>query len=116
MRPRPAPALRPVRRSPSPWNVWPGHASTHFQPLSSKTPTYQDEDSGIAVYLSEGLGHAFLTLTDDACMNYLCSEAYVPGTMIEVNPLGLKEAADSGLLPTYEACLAHYDALKRGRG
>lgn len=99
--------------------------------------TYQDEDSGIAVYLSDGLGHAFLTLTDDACMNYLCSEAYVPGTMIEVNPLdpdigipwdlkgtpimsdkdagavGLKEAAESGLLPSYADCLAHYEALRR---
>ncbi|MBB6421364.1 dTDP-4-dehydrorhamnose 3,5-epimerase family protein [Streptomyces sp. AK010] len=98
--------------------------------------TYQDEESGIAVYLSDGLGHAFLALTDDACMNYLCSEVYVPGTMIEINPLdpdiaipwelkgapimsdkdagavGLMEAAESGLLPGYEECLAHYAALR----
>ncbi|MFJ7075509.1 dTDP-4-dehydrorhamnose 3,5-epimerase family protein [Streptomyces sp. NPDC098781] len=98
--------------------------------------TYQDEDSGVAVYLADGLGHAFLTLTDDACMYYLCSEAYVPGTMIDINALdpdinipwgltdppimsdkdasavSLKEAAASGILPTYEECFAHYEALR----
>ncbi|MGQ0838783.1 dTDP-4-dehydrorhamnose 3,5-epimerase family protein [Actinokineospora sp.] len=100
--------------------------------------TRQDAESGIAVYLADGLGHAFHALTDDACMNYLCSEAYVPGTMIEINPLdpdigipwalteppiisekdgnapNLAEAMSSGLLPTYEDCLAHYAALKAG--
>jgi NDP-hexose 3,5-(Or5-) epimerase len=97
--------------------------------------TYQDEDSGIAVYLADGLGHAFHALTDGARMNYLCSESYVPGTMLEINPLdpdiaipwkltgepimsakdggaiGLHQAAEAGLLPTYEECLAHYAAL-----
>ncbi|PBC83952.1 NDP-hexose 3,5-(Or5-) epimerasee [Streptomyces sp. 2224.1] len=97
--------------------------------------TPQDEESGTAVYMADGIGHAFLALTDDACMNYLCSEAYVPGTMIEVNPLDpdigipwgieeppimsekdaaaptLAEAVSQGLLPTYEECLAHYQAL-----
>jgi NDP-hexose 3,5-(Or5-) epimerase len=98
--------------------------------------TYQDEDSGTAVYLADGLGHAFMALTDNACMNYLCSEEYVPGTMLEINPfdpdiaipwkltgppimsekdagaIGLKDAEAAGLLPTYEECLAHYAALK----
>jgi NDP-hexose 3,5-(Or5-) epimerase len=98
--------------------------------------TYQDEDSGIAVYLADGLGHAFHALTDGARMNYLCSEEYLPGTMLEINPLdpdigipwkltgepimsakdggaiGLKQAAAYGLLPTYAECLAHYAALK----
>jgi NDP-hexose 3,5-(Or5-) epimerase len=109
------------------------------------SPTYgavemtpQDEDSGVAVYLADGLGHAFLALTDDACMSYLCSEAYVPGTMIEINPLdpdiaipwGLTEApimsekdaaaptlaevAASGVLPTYDECLAYYASLRAG--
>ena len=41
----------------------------------------------MAVYLADGLGHTFLALTDDACMNYLCSEAYVPGSMININSL-----------------------------
>lgn len=98
--------------------------------------TRQDEDSGVAVYLADGLGHAFLALTDGACMNYLCSEAYVPGTMIEIDPLdpdigipwglaeppimsdkdaaapGLKAAAAAGMLPGYEECLAYYKTLK----
>lgn len=100
--------------------------------------THQDEESGTAVYLADGLGHAFMALTDDACMNYLCSEEYVPGTMLEINPLdpdigipwkltgppimsakdggaiGLKEAEAAGLLPTYDECLAYYAALKAG--
>jgi NDP-hexose 3,5-(Or5-) epimerase len=94
--------------------------------------TYQDPDSGIAVYLANGIGHAFLALTDDVCMNYLCSREYVPGTMIEVNALDpdlalpwqlteppvmsakdrdaptLAEAAKKCLLPTYEECLRFY--------
>lgn len=98
--------------------------------------TYQDEDSGIAVYLADGLGHAFHALSDGACMNYLCSEEYVPGTMVEINPLdpdigirwqltgqpimsekdagalSLKQAEAAGLLPTYGECLAHYAALQ----
>lgn len=100
--------------------------------------TYQDEDSGTAVYLADGLGHAFHALTDDACMNYLCSQNYVPGTMLVLNPMdpdigipweltgppimsekdangvGIEEAAARGLLPTYEECLAHYAALGAG--
>ncbi|QFQ99395.1 dTDP-4-keto-6-deoxy-D-glucose epimerase [Streptomyces phaeolivaceus] len=99
--------------------------------------TPQDEESGTAVYLADGIGHAFLSLTDDACMNYLCSEAYVPGTMIEVNPLDpdigipwglteppimsekdaaaptLTEAVARGMLPTYEQCLDHYEVLRK---
>jgi NDP-hexose 3,5-(Or5-) epimerase len=95
--------------------------------------TRQDEESGIAVYLADGLGHAFLALSDDARMCYLCSQAYVPGTMIEVNPLdpeiGIpweltgppimsdKDAAAptlaqaAGLLPGYAECLAYYEKL-----
>lgn len=97
--------------------------------------THQSGESGIAVYLADGLGHAFLALTDDACMNYLCSEAYVPGTMTEINALDpdigipweltgepimsdkdaaappLAEAAEQGVLPTYDECLKHYAAL-----
>jgi NDP-hexose 3,5-(Or5-) epimerase len=99
--------------------------------------TYQDEDSGIAVYMADGLGHAFHALTDNARMNYLCSEEYVPGTMLEINPMdpdigipwdlggepimsakdggaiGLHQAAADGLLPTYEQCLEHYANLRR---
>jgi NDP-hexose 3,5-(Or5-) epimerase len=94
--------------------------------------TLQEAGSGIGVYLADGLGHAFLALSDDTCMNYLCSEEYVPGTMVDIQALdpdigipwnttgqlirsdkdthapSLSEAADRGLLPTYEQALASY--------
>jgi dTDP-4-dehydrorhamnose 3,5-epimerase len=40
-----------------------------------------------AVYLSEGLGHAFLALQDDTVVNYLCSAPYAPGREHGINPL-----------------------------
>jgi NDP-hexose 5-epimerase len=87
--------------------------------------TLQEANSCIGVYLAEGLGHAFLALSDDTCMNYLCSTEYVPGTMIVVQAIDpelgipwnldgepirsdkdaaaptITEAAASGLLPDY---------------
>jgi epimerase EvaD len=42
---------------------------------------------GNAVYLSEGLGHAFVALDDDTAMVYLCSTGYHPATEHGVNPL-----------------------------
>ncbi|WP_245681884.1 dTDP-4-dehydrorhamnose 3,5-epimerase family protein [Actinomadura kijaniata] len=92
--------------------------------------TLQEAGSGIGVYLADGIGHAFLALTDDTCMNYLCGAEYVPGTMIDVQALDpalgipweldgppimsdkdaaaptLAEAAERGLLPTYEQARA----------
>jgi len=91
------------------------------------------------IYLSEGLGHAFLALTDDASVTYLCSEPYSPGHEHGVHPLDpeldlpwpddlehllsdkdataptLAEAQASGLLPAYEACTAFYDRLRSGQ-
>lgn len=92
--------------------------------------TLQEAATGIGVYLADGIGHAFLALTDDTCMNYLCGAEYVPGTMIDVQALDpaigipweldgppitsdkdaaaptLAEAVERGLLPTYEEALA----------
>lgn len=89
-----------------------------------------------ALYLAEGLGHAFLALTDGATVAYLCSEPYAAGREHGIDPLdpaigidwpaeiepllspkdaaapGLHEAAEEGLLPTYDACLAFYAALR----
>lgn len=90
-----------------------------------------------ALYLGEGLGHAFAALTDDTVMAYLCSTAYNPTSEHGINPLdaelglpwdgldgepilsvkdrdapGLTEAADAGLLPAYEDCLARYEQLR----
>ncbi|MEU5940806.1 dTDP-4-dehydrorhamnose 3,5-epimerase [Micromonospora sp. NPDC047548] len=100
--------------------------------------TAMDGASGVSVYLADGLGHAFLTLTDDACMAYLCSTEYVHGTMIEVNALdsalrlpwglseppimsakdaaapSLAEAQAAGLLPGYEECLTFAERLAHG--
>jgi NDP-hexose 3,5-(Or5-) epimerase len=92
--------------------------------------TLQNAESGIGVYLADGIGHAFLALTDDTCMNYLCGAEYVPGTMIYVQALDptigipweldgapimsdkdaaaptLAESVERGLLATYEQALA----------
>lgn len=40
-----------------------------------------------AVYLSEGLGHAFLALADNTTLMYLCSTGYSPGREHGINPL-----------------------------
>jgi NDP-hexose 3,5-(Or5-) epimerase len=100
--------------------------------------TRQDAESGVALFLADGIGHGFLALTDDACMSYLCSAEYVPGTMIEVDALDpdigipwdltgtpirsdkdaaaptLSEAAAAGILPTHADCVAFYAALVDG--
>lgn len=89
-----------------------------------------------AVYLSEGLGHAFLALEDGSTLTYLCSTGYSPGREHGVNPLdpalalplptGLKftlsdkdaaaptlaQAAESGLLPTWDACQEYLATLR----
>jgi dTDP-4-dehydrorhamnose 3,5-epimerase len=40
-----------------------------------------------AIYLSEGLGHAFCSLEDGSTVQYLCSTGYAPGREHGVNPL-----------------------------
>jgi dTDP-4-dehydrorhamnose 3,5-epimerase len=95
-----------------------------------------DEVDRRGVYLSEGLGHAFVALTDDANVTYLCSEPYNPTGEHGVHPLDpaldlpfpdgiepllsdkdaaaptLAEAERQGLLPSYDACVAFYDSLR----
>ncbi|MCW2712827.1 MAG: dTDP-4-dehydrorhamnose 3,5-epimerase [Marmoricola sp.] len=58
------------------------------------SPTYGRWDAVLlddvdrrAIYLSEGLGHAFLALEDDTVVNYLCSAPYAPGREHGVHPL-----------------------------
>ena len=46
-----------------------------------------DDVSRRAVYLSEGLGHAFMALADGTVMAYLCSAPYAPEREHEVQPL-----------------------------
>jgi dTDP-4-dehydrorhamnose 3,5-epimerase len=86
-----------------------------------------------AVYLSEGLGHAFLALEDATVVSYLCSTPYDPAAEHGIDPLDpalglpwsqhvaiddlvlsakdraaptLAAAHDAGLLPTMAACRA----------
>lgn len=88
-----------------------------------------DAETRRAVYLSEGLGHAFMAMSDQATVVYLCSTPYDPGREHGVHPLDaaigiawppgvepvisqkdataptLAEARRSGLLPSYQACV-----------
>ena len=46
-----------------------------------------DSEHRRAVYLPEGVGHAFLALEDDSTLTYLCSTGYAPGREHGINPL-----------------------------
>ena len=88
-----------------------------------------------AVYLAEGLGHMVVALEDDTVVSYLCSTGYDPAREKGISPSDpeldlpwptgvepalsprdlaaptLREAAEQGLLPTYEECRAFYARL-----
>lgn len=81
-----------------------------------------DDASRHAIFLSEGLGHAFMALTDQATVLYLCSTPYAPGREHGVHPLDpalgiawpLKEldrgpvlSAKDAAAPTLEQALHH---------
>ncbi|WP_016698234.1 dTDP-4-dehydrorhamnose 3,5-epimerase family protein [Actinoalloteichus spitiensis] len=91
-----------------------------------------------ALYLAEGLGHAFVALEDDTLMTYLCSTGYRPASEHGINPLdpelglplphdglvlsdkdrnapALREAEAAGLLPRYEDCVAWYERPAPGQ-
>ena len=58
------------------------------------SPTFGRWDSALlddvdrrAIYLSEGLGHAFLSLADNSTVLYLCSTGYAPGREHGIHPL-----------------------------
>jgi dTDP-4-dehydrorhamnose 3,5-epimerase len=46
-----------------------------------------DEDGRSGLYLAEGLGHAFLALTETATVTYLCSTPYAPAHELAISPL-----------------------------
>jgi dTDP-4-dehydrorhamnose 3,5-epimerase len=94
-----------------------------------------------AVFLAEGLGHAFMALTDGATALYLCSTPYAPGREHGVHPLDpaigvawptdedltpvlsdkdaaaptLEEALRAGQLPRHADCAAYQDTLRGTR-
>ena len=97
-----------------------------------------DGGSQQAVYVAEGLGHAFLALADGTVATYLCSREYEPAAEHGVAALDpdldlpwtrwcpredlvlsakdaaaprLADARAAGVLPTWEACRARREAL-----
>lgn len=98
-----------------------------------------DEVDRRAIYLAEGLGHAFVALSDDATVSYLVSDVYNPAAEHGIDPLdpeiglvfppeagelrlspkdadapSLAQAAAEGLLPDWETVQAHYERLRVG--
>lgn len=92
-----------------------------------------------AIYIAEGLGHAFVALTPDATVSYLVTDTYNATKEHGINPLdarvglvfpdeaaelilspkdtnapSLDEAAASGLLPAYDDVRRYYDSLNTG--
>lgn len=64
-----------------------------------------------AVFLSEGLGHAFVSLIDGSVVTYLCSTVYNPTAEHGVNPLDTQLAIDWGI-PPEELLLSPKDAAE----
>jgi dTDP-4-dehydrorhamnose 3,5-epimerase len=95
-----------------------------------------DDTDRRAVFLSAGLGHAFMALSDEATVIYLCSTPYTPGREHGVHPLDpdigiewpadtepvlsgkdaeaptLEQARRAGLLPGYADCEAYLGSLR----
>lgn len=94
-----------------------------------------DAETRTSVFVSEGLGHAFAALTDDATLSYLVSQPYNPSAEHDLNALDpdialkfppemgapilstkdraastLTELRDRGQLPTWDAMRAFYDS------
>jgi len=96
-----------------------------------------DDAERQAVYLAEGLGHAFVALADDSVVSYLCSTPYSPGREHAVSPLdlavgiewpdglelvlsekdrsapSLAAAAAAGLLPSHSTCQEYAERLRK---
>jgi dTDP-4-dehydrorhamnose 3,5-epimerase len=93
-------------------------------------------DNGNAVFIAEGIGHAYLALEEDTTVTYLVSSLYAPDLDDGINPLdaelalpwpadlmpatlspkdeqapSLAAAAAAGRLPQYDDCLALYERL-----
>jgi len=95
-----------------------------------------DDKDRRAIYVAEGVGHCLVALTDNATVSYLVTDVYSPGREHGINPLdpeialefpipaeelllspkdtdapGLSEAAQAGMLPTWDAAKAFYATL-----
>jgi dTDP-4-dehydrorhamnose 3,5-epimerase len=98
-----------------------------------------DTEAYRAVYLAEGIGHAFIALAEDTVITYLCSTRYNPVAEHTVYPLDpalqlrwpddldvelstkdrtaplLADAAKAGILPRWEDCRARYAELRAAK-
>jgi dTDP-4-dehydrorhamnose 3,5-epimerase len=105
----------------------PGYGRWSAVPLNAETRC--------SIFISEGLGHGFITLSDEATVLYMCSTPYAPGREHGIHPLdpdlaiawpedapvilsdkdaaapSLAAARAGGLLPSYADCLAYADRL-----
>jgi dTDP-4-dehydrorhamnose 3,5-epimerase len=112
------------------------------------SPTFGEWDSVLlddvdrrAIYLGEGLGHAFVALTDNAVVSYLVSDTYNAAREHGIDPLdpqialkfpeaagelllspkdteapSLADAASAGLLPKWEHAQDFYSSLNTKAG
>ena len=95
-----------------------------------------DDENRHSLFVSEGLGHGFMALSETATVVYLCSTPYAPAREHGVHPLdpaigidwpagsepvlsdkdaaapSLAEAHEAGLLPRYGDCLAYTASLR----
>lgn len=110
------------------------------------SPTFGKWDSVVlddvdrrAVYISEGIGHCFVALTDDATVSYLVTSTFNADREHGITPLDetvgldfgmpveelllspkdiaaptLAEAVQSGLLPTWNDAKTYYASLNEG--
>jgi dTDP-4-dehydrorhamnose 3,5-epimerase len=101
--------------------------------------TVLDDRDRRTIYISEGLGHAFLALEDDSTVMYMCSAGYSPGREHTINALDpaidiawpavdggpilsdrdrdaptLEQVQAAGLLATWDEARAFVDELRRG--
>jgi dTDP-4-dehydrorhamnose 3,5-epimerase len=57
-------------------------------------------DSGCAIFISEGLGHGFVSLEDNTAVAYLVSTPFAPAHEFEINPLDEKIGINWGMNPS----------------
>ena len=97
-----------------------------------------DDDDRRAVYISEGLGHAFVALTENALVSYLVSDVYTPSAEHGISAIdpelalvfppeagellfspkdrdapSFADVRELGLLPTIDEARTHYNSLKK---
>jgi len=111
--------------------------------IRTGSPTFGEWDAVVldpvdfrAMYIPEGVGHAFVALEDETVISYFCSTPYNPPAEHGISPMdpeiglpwptdvalllsdkdtsapSLAEAERAGLLPRYDDCQARYRELR----